>query len=51
MPASRMMHEIANCIPENMVIVDDSVTTRGAVFENIEFNAIRKLSTKIDNIS
>ena len=38
MSASRMMHEIANCIPENTVIVDDSVTTRTAVFENIEFN-------------
>ncbi|MAO89514.1 MAG: hypothetical protein CL880_03130 [Dehalococcoidia bacterium] len=38
MSASRMMHEIANCIPDNTVIVDDSVTTRTAVFENIEFN-------------
>ena len=38
MSATRMMHEIADCIPENTVIVDDSVTTRGAVFENIEFN-------------
>ncbi len=38
MSAARMMHEIATSIPENTVIVDDSVTTRTAVFESIEFN-------------
>jgi benzoylformate decarboxylase len=38
MSPERMMAEVAAAIPDDTVIVDDSVTTRAAVYGAIEFN-------------
>ena len=38
MSTERMMSEVAEALPSNALIVDDSITTRGSVFGAIEFN-------------
>lgn len=38
MSAERMMHEIASVLPRNTIIADDSVTSRDAIHDAINFN-------------
>lgn len=38
MSAERMMHEVASALPPGAIIADDSVTTRDAVHDAINFN-------------
>ena len=38
MSTERMMSEVAEVLPANALIVDDSITTRGSVFGALEFN-------------
>ena len=38
MSPTRMMHEISKSIPENTILVDDSVTSKEAIFKTMNFN-------------
>lgn len=38
MTADRMMHEISNALPDDTIIADDSITSRGSIHSSMEFN-------------
>ncbi len=36
MPVARMMHELAQALPDNAIVADEAITSRGALLEAIE---------------